>query len=94
MYIQSLERAAIPLIVSQVVLGFKLYYTINNPPPFTLGAPITVTISRFGPHVRGMGYTVYGMTKELLRSDTSSPDVKCLSIIVKLHMIPSHFILQ
>ena len=46
---QSLEHAATPLIVSQVVVAFELYYTINNPPPFTPGGPVTVTIGRFSP---------------------------------------------
>jgi len=31
-YIQSLQHAAIPLIISQVVMAFEVFYTINNPP--------------------------------------------------------------
>ena len=93
-YIQSIEHAAIPLIVSQVVMAFEVFYAINNPPPFIPGGPVTVTIGRFGPRACGMGYALYGMTKESICSDTSSSDVKRLRIVVELHMIPSHFMLQ
>ena len=65
-YVQSLEHAAMPLIVSQVVMVFELYYTINNPPPFIPGGPITVTIRQFSPLTCGMGYALYGMVKELI----------------------------
>ena len=92
-YIQSCECTATPLIVSQVVVVFELYYTINNPPPFTLGGPVTVTIRHFSPLACGMGYTLYGMVKELIQSNTSSSDIKHLLIIVELHMIPRHFML-
>ena len=93
-YIQSLEHAAVPLIINQVILAFELFYAINNPPPFIPGGPVTVTIGRFGPRARGMGYALYGMTKEFICSNTSSSNVKRLRIVVELHMIPGHFMLQ
>ena len=90
-YIQSLERAAIPLIYSQVIVVFSMFYAVHNPPPFIPGGPVTVTIGRFGPYMRGMGYAFYGMVKEFVRSSGTSRDVVHLQIVVELHTIPGHF---
>ena len=93
-YIQSLEHATILLIVTQVIMVFEVFYAINNPPPFILGGPVTITIGCFSPRTRGMGYALYGMTGEFVCSNTSSSGVKHLCIVVELHMIPGHFMLK
>jgi hypothetical protein len=66
-YIQTLEHAAIPLIYSQVIVAFSLFYAIHNPLPFVPGGPVTMTIRCFGPHMHGMGYTFYGMVLRVVR---------------------------